>query len=505
MPIPFGFRAPSQNAFTIAQLNQDHTPFRTLFRMPLNEDYVRHGVPKCRRLPPFAASSFKIVDALRLTSLFLGVLSFPDEFPTTSLEAHSNLTWVTAHEDTEDVVQAEDITKKLGGLSVGDWSGRILWVRIHGKQPASLRSVFDKIFDTMVTTKEDVRPSDETLRKKISRDFEKELDRCEFTGDSLACQYMHVIPFELGSSVVYILLKAVESRANLIWDTFEESLRTLYDTSSPTIGNVVLLNQRKWQHLITQDPTDTINIAANIIIGSVTIHYVSDQLSGLLLSTQPRLWLLQEAITQTYTAFTREVVDPRLPSAATPRIKSDAEVAAFLLWSLSDAATLYLRFATKDLKAEAEGLVRDFRAKLTERKELLKKRKREADEGDGGQRKKQKKSKNEAPAAMNSITTLPAPMKKVGTSVYPSLEKWCSLLTYPHELEYIEGDEPVLPKLFLETLGIEEDEPELTADSKQVLENVGIQPESRGIERFGVIHEKATAFLLMLANWSAYA
>ena len=82
-------------------------------------------------------------------------------------------------------------------------------------------------------------------------------------------------------------------------------------------------------------------------------------------------------------------------------------------------------------------------------------------------------------------------MKKACASVYrPSLEKWLSLLTCPDQLEYIKSDE---------------DEAELTPDSKLILKNLGIQIENRGIERFGMMHEKATAFLLMLANWSAYA
>ncbi|KAJ7204449.1 hypothetical protein GGX14DRAFT_647065 [Mycena pura] len=603
MPIPFGYR--TENALTIAQLNQDHKPFRTLFCIPLNEDYKRnHSVPKSHRLPPFAASSLQILDVLRLASLFLGVLSFPDEFPTTNLGAYSNMTWVTAHQDTEGVVEEEDITKNLGGVSVRDWSGRILWVRINGKQPGMLLFLSD-VDETLRRILSYSLPAINPisilqLRRKISRDFEKELDKCEFTGDRLGCEYMHVIPFELGSSVIYILLKAVESSANAIWGTFEESLRKLYDTSSPTIGNVVLLNQEKWDTI--QDPQGKINITQNFLIASSTIHYVGDKRSGLLLSTQPRLWLLEEAITQTYTAFTREVVDPCLPSAPTPRIETDAEVTAFLLWSLSDAVTLYRRFATKALTAEADKLVREFRTKLKEQKKILKNGKRKADAGDEGQRKKQKKddhgggdggendgagpsghgnSSNNGgdsnqpdsgdgendgagdsnqndkgnndgagPSGSNdaghtssqpddggcdigdtskqgntpdmttsgtggqhsdssfgtdlmdlSLVSSVADssntevddvlIKKVGTSVYPSLEKWCSLLTPPDELQYIEGDE--------------EDEPELTPHSKLILENLRLPPESRGIERLGVMHEKATAFLLMLANWSAYA
>ena len=63
--------------------------------------------------------------------------------------------------------------------------------------------------------------TDLQLRKKISRHFpNKNLDRCEFTGDDLAYEYMHVIPFEIGSSVLYILLKGVERTANVVWDTF---------------------------------------------------------------------------------------------------------------------------------------------------------------------------------------------------------------------------------------------------------------------------------------------
>jgi hypothetical protein len=114
--------------FTIGLLDDHHQPKHHIFIFPIDE------APE--RLHPSAVKSLRVLEIIRLVSLFLGVLTFSLELPTAQIP--STATWISTHEQVQTLINDEDITKNLGDACVADWTGRVLWLRIHGQQPGLL-------------------------------------------------------------------------------------------------------------------------------------------------------------------------------------------------------------------------------------------------------------------------------------------------------------------------------------------------------------------------------
>ncbi|KAJ6520370.1 hypothetical protein C8R45DRAFT_954923 [Mycena sanguinolenta] len=501
--VPFGYNEP--DSFTLALLSKDHTPVYPLFRFPITEE---HG-----NLPLFASKTLKILDVVRLAGLFFGVFSFPLDLETEKLPPL--VTWISVHEDVSGIIQNADIAKTLKNVSVNEWKGRTIWLRFRGKEPESLCSVADGVIQSLMQAPRDKRSNLEMLRKKFTIDFHKPANICEFTGDALAVELMHVIPYELGSGLLYGTLKAIQSRANTIWDAYEHLLAPLH-TNEPVIGNVVLYNHEKWGTILSGGPVRTINNTSNFLVGSTVVHNVADKRHGVLFSTNPRLWLA-ETVTHSLTAFTKEVSHDLLPSAMPlkTQVKSDSERTAFLISSLADAVTLYLNYATRRLKDQLRPVIERILAK----KDALKRKREQEDEEEEGEHLKHKKAKPAKEKATNtkkgpddgngdggsssgfvhhsplfSIRLSDLPIKKRTQEQYPSQNIWEGLLTHPDDLLYVEDVD-----------GEDLDEPELMPESKQIIadlyQGLGV---SEAVERHAAMHEKALAFLFMLCNWVAY-
>ncbi|KAF8211950.1 hypothetical protein K438DRAFT_1220474 [Mycena galopus ATCC 62051] len=374
--VPFGYNEP--DSFTLALLSKDHAPVYPLFRFPITEERGN--------LPSFVSKTLKILDVIRLAGLFFGVFSFPLDLETEKLPPL--VTWISIHEDVSGVIQNTDITETLKNVSVNEWKGRTIWLRFRGKEPESLHSVAEGIIESLMQAKPDKRPNLETLRKQFTNDFDKPANICEFSGDALAVELMHIIPFELGSGLIYGILKAIRSRANTIWVACEPQLAP-FQTTEPIIGNVVLYNELKWGAILKGGPVRTINKTPNFLVGSAVVHKVADEHHGVLFSTSPRLWLA-ETVTHTLTAFTKEVSNDLLPSA-TPlaRVKSNNELTAFLISSLADAATLYLRYATETLQERLYSVIE----RILATKDALKRKREREDEEEEEEWPKHKKAK----------------------------------------------------------------------------------------------------------------
>ncbi|KAF9043543.1 hypothetical protein BDZ89DRAFT_1059450, partial [Hymenopellis radicata] len=463
--VPVGSNEP--NSFTLALLSKDHAPLCCLFRFPITR--------KRRNIPSFVAETLKILDVIRLAGLFFGIFSFPLGLETEKLPPL--VTWISAHEDVAGVIQNEDITNTLKDVSVSEWKGRTIWLRFRGKEPEPPHSVAERIIQSLMQAQRDKRPNLETLRKQFTNDFHKPADICEFSGDALAVELMHIIPFELGSSLIYGTLKAIQNRANTILAACESQLVS-FDTSEPIIGNLLLYNPSQWGAIFVDGPVRTINQTANFLVGSAVVHKVADELHGVLFSTNPRLWLA-ETVTHSLTAFTKEVSHNLLPSGTTPltELESDHERTAFLIWSLADAATLYLRYAMPQLREQVDSVV----ARILAEKDALK-RKREKEEDEEEERPKCKKAK-----PVKEDTTKKGPDN--GNDDGGSSGAWEGLLTHPDDLDYVEDDEDAV------------DERELTPESRKIIGDLypglGV---SEAVERHEAMHEKAVHFYLCCAT-----
>ncbi|KAJ6499707.1 hypothetical protein C8R47DRAFT_296616 [Mycena vitilis] len=270
------------HAFCIGQLDANHQPQRFLHIVHLPMSTVPD------RINAYAATSLKVVDCLRFASLFLGVLSF-GSVKGLSQEA----TWVTAHEQVHDDpnpskyrIEEENILEELDEQVVNSWVNRVIWLKVHGKQPRSLTDLATAILLRTMATKSDRRQDLDVLRRLFTSAYDRNAEVCELSGDPLATQMTHLVPFELGSGLFYEVLKVTKERVNQLWDSDGEILgedRMNHVPTKPIIGQAALINSTVG--LCPAEPTNVINSAKNLFVASAALHYVGDQKHGLLLST----------------------------------------------------------------------------------------------------------------------------------------------------------------------------------------------------------------------------
>ena len=117
----------------------DGENLQPLFILPVSEDYVEVDViPSSHRLHPEAAENLKILDIVRLVGMIFGIPSFSPCFqPPAHLQNTTGR--ITVHAaDPNGHIPEEDITPTLVGVSVKEWEGRVVLIKVHGKRSCSL-------------------------------------------------------------------------------------------------------------------------------------------------------------------------------------------------------------------------------------------------------------------------------------------------------------------------------------------------------------------------------
>ncbi|KAJ6499713.1 hypothetical protein C8R47DRAFT_296644 [Mycena vitilis] len=337
------------HAFCIGQLDAHDQPqrFLQIIHLPMST------VPD--RINAYAATSLKVVDCLRFASLFLGVLSF-GSVKGLSQEA----TWVTAHEQVHDDqkptkyrIEEENILEALDEQVVNSWVNRVIWLKVHGKQPRSLTDLATAILSRTMATKSDRRQDLDVLRRLFKSAYDRNAEVCELSGDPLATQMMHLVPFELGSGLFY--------EGEILGEDLMNHVPT-----KPIIGQAALINSTVG--LCPTDATNAINSAKNLFVASAALHYIGDKKHGLLLSTVPPVWLDRQNTVHSVTSFQRGVVHPDLPVAAASPVTTPAEIERFFVQGFADAATMYMHFASPELRGNAETLFDNLKQNIREAK-----------------------------------------------------------------------------------------------------------------------------------------
>ncbi|KAJ7136027.1 hypothetical protein C8R44DRAFT_769503 [Mycena epipterygia] len=217
-PKPFHSYRPVSSAFIIGLLDEQlERPLRILYLFPIGENYVQWAnVSPAHRLPANTASSFKILDAVRLAATFLGVLSFPPGMP-----IPGGVAWVSAHQVENDTL-SPDITEELDGQVVKMWENRILWLRINGAKTRTRDAVAKEMVDAIGRVPFVARTDTTTLYDRFEAEFGRSARICEITGDPFPTELMHLIAHELGSGVFYYLLQSVEHLGNEALSKFDD-------------------------------------------------------------------------------------------------------------------------------------------------------------------------------------------------------------------------------------------------------------------------------------------
>ncbi|KAJ6523584.1 hypothetical protein B0H19DRAFT_649761 [Mycena capillaripes] len=237
------------------------------------------------------------------------------------------------------------------------------------------------------TIEADKRPDTRTLQKKFEETYNLDPHTCELSGDTLAVQIMHLVPPELGSGVFYELLHAVQTRATSHWTIMGDILRKFPpNEAAPIIGNIALLPKNV--NLVDEKAKGSINSAKNLGPGAASLHWVGDKHNGFSLSTTPPIWLDRADTCHSVTAFLKEVKHERLPKVKPMRISSVADRCRFIVRSLSDAAKLYLRFASPSLRSRINEITEKLKVEL----EAIKKKRKNTEELEGERAKKKKKT-----------------------------------------------------------------------------------------------------------------
>ncbi|KAJ7091134.1 hypothetical protein C8R44DRAFT_412804 [Mycena epipterygia] len=444
--------------------------------------------PNC--LHPSAARLLKVIDVIRLASLFLGVLSFSPYLHTKEMPAEA--AWMTVHEEVvptnnENPVSEENVTALVGETCVSQWVNRVLWLRLRGKQPGlcsaspgwcfkktnvpvsgtTIDDVARDIVARLSSTAPDLRADTWTLHDKFKATYRKDPLTCELSGDQLATEMMHIVPFELNSMVIYELLRAVKTRADKQWDVMPTELsEDARDHRSPIIGNVALLNSSL--DLLDMGPSDAINAPRNLFVASSALHSINDKKHGLLLSTDPPIWLDSVNTVNSVASFTKEVAHQNLPTAAPLLVRTVAERERYIVRWLADAATMYIRFASKNLQIRTQLLFTNIKKAIADQKQ---KRRKASDSTEDGEREKKK--------------------MKTDHRGFDHLEH---LFTEPSDLEY-EGD------------WVPDDERRvLSHKSRRILQDLFnvLAPGSDEVERLEELHMKVVAYFGLLANLQTY-
>jgi hypothetical protein len=125
--IPRTMSPPMPCVLTIGLVEQNP---RKLFIVPLQgygaED-LDPCIPAAKTILTSTASAWKILDVVRLAAICLGVLSFPSGFPLEKIP--SGIPWISVHTTPADEF---DRSSEWESENVDNWSGREIWLRIHG-------------------------------------------------------------------------------------------------------------------------------------------------------------------------------------------------------------------------------------------------------------------------------------------------------------------------------------------------------------------------------------
>ncbi|KAJ7146097.1 hypothetical protein C8R44DRAFT_756563 [Mycena epipterygia] len=362
--------------FALGRLNEQHRPSGILFEISIGGRDPIH---------PTAAKSLKVLDLVRLAGLFLGILSFPLEMPTDKMPP--NVTWITTHLDVGNGdIDTEDATSTLGDSCVCDWANQVLWLRIRGKQADSPRDQAEKIMLSVSAKDPEKRGDTRTLQRRFKNEFKRDFWRCEFSGDELATQVMHIIPVEMGTGVMSELLRVVRERADSYWTSLESELGAHpHDPAAPIIGNMAMLTK---DVVLVQDKC--INSAKNLAVGACSIHDVNDKEHGILTSSLPPVWLVNANTSHSVTAFTRGIIHDELPTAEAMPLEHTSDQERFVVRWLADAITIYMLFATTVLHGETDDLVKRIKEAIELRKDAKKKGDGEDEERKGKKRRLRK-------------------------------------------------------------------------------------------------------------------
>ncbi|KAJ7786668.1 hypothetical protein B0H16DRAFT_1681621 [Mycena metata] len=339
------------------------------------------------------------------------------------------------------------------------------------------------------------------LRDRFRKAFTNELSsgdptRCEFSGDALAADLMHIIPFRAGSSVFSALIFGLETGAARTWATMATELYQYpHDHSHPIIGNVALLDPR--QPLIPRkNPAQEwntgpralgcINLPINLFVGSKALHWIDDTLHGVLKSVIPAVWLEATEIVYTPVCFTKESHLPRRDENLPISVADRAEQVRFVFLWLADAYNIYQRFGTAEFKEKLNAV----KGELIESMHNLK--------AEQGQEEAARKR-----AAKKGQTDPMEVHKKDGDDRdipnQPGFERLALLLTDPAIFEYIEPEDE----------DEAEYEPELTDASKRLLADVFRVQEDTvtadHVEAFIDLQDRVVFFLSVAQNFAQTA
>ncbi|KAJ7654174.1 hypothetical protein B0H17DRAFT_388431 [Mycena rosella] len=198
----------------------DEKTLRTLFRIPLpgyeGEDY---GVPFSKTIPAGTASAWRLMDVVRLAGVSLGVLAFPSEFPSEKIP--SSISWISAHTTPTDQI---DRSPEWANETVEKWSGREIWLRIHGGNHSSepvmkdQKELVEKLILRIAAVSDfKVLDSRHDLSKSFEAAHRKSAYTCELSGELLGTEIMHIVPFHMGSGVLSSIFQAVEEQGARVW------------------------------------------------------------------------------------------------------------------------------------------------------------------------------------------------------------------------------------------------------------------------------------------------
>ncbi|KAJ7040274.1 hypothetical protein C8F04DRAFT_1083008 [Mycena alexandri] len=353
------------NAFGIGLLDKHERPVMLMFSFFMKV--------YANRLHPAAASSLRIVDLIRLASLTLGVFSFDPH-----MTMNSGATWATVHELVNSQLNPQCCFNTLGDKKVTEYMGKTLWISIKGQQ-----HIGDRVLRQATLLGLDTRMSTSILQERFNKTYSNGLSPgdpkiCEFTGDGMAVDIMHILPFEVGSSVFSAVAFAMEERASKIWPSVRDRIHeSTHDPLHPIIGNIFLLNPRK--PLIprknkSQEAEDgprgsgCINLPVNLFIGSKTLHSVDAELHGLLKSVIPAVWLDAKETIYTPVSFTRETTLPRRDPPPKISVVTFPQLARLVFLWLADAYNLYQRFRTLEFKEKIDAIQSEIKQDLEQLK-----------------------------------------------------------------------------------------------------------------------------------------
>ncbi|KAF7337609.1 hypothetical protein MSAN_02234200 [Mycena sanguinolenta] len=214
-----------------------------------------------------------------------------------------------------DVIRLIGLLLDLEEVVVKDWEGRAVFLEIHDNKKGTHKDLARVVTNLARQLPADARDKTDTLRKTFTETFDLPTDRCWLSGiqmrNAVGLEMIHLIPFQLGSAVAFNLLNAVHQRCNDITESSGEEFPCLHSGS-------------------------------------------------------PQSVLVQ---------FIKKLITHAPPFPPSTPVSSLDELTAFLLASFADAATLFICFASRDLRDETLSVFEELKADLAA---IKGKRKRES-------------------------------------------------------------------------------------------------------------------------------